>query len=160
MAIEVLEGEKPHTFYHDLESLFYVLIWVCTMYSGPGGALRDKTFAYKKSVLSVWNGEMTATGGHFPFVAWSKRAVMMHPEPFKREILNNFAPYFEPIKEDIEKLRNVLFPVALKPELLEIVDSVLRDREESEALRQSHPRILDVLRQLLPPSLQGAGDLF
>ncbi len=61
MAIEILEGEGKttvHSYYHDLESLFYILIWVCTMYSGPNGAVRDKTFNYKESVLSVWNGEM------------------------------------------------------------------------------------------------------
>ncbi len=73
------ESTTVHSYYHDLESLFYVLIWVCTMYSGPRGALRDKTFDYKKSVLSVWNGEMIGMGGHFPIVAWSKRAIMMHP---------------------------------------------------------------------------------
>ncbi len=162
MAIEVLEGESTtvHSYYHDLESLFYVLIWVCTMYSGPRGALRDKTFDYKKSVLSVWNGEMIGMGGHFPIVAWSKRAIMMHPERFNDHILKNFAPYFEPIKEDIEKLCSVLFPTPLSSIAVEVIGKVVGDPKNAESIRQMDPLLLKILRDLLPPSRQEAGDLF
>jgi hypothetical protein len=31
IAIEVLQG-KGHTYWHDLESLFYVFIWMCIRY--------------------------------------------------------------------------------------------------------------------------------
>lgn len=160
MAIEILEGGKGHNYYHDLESLFYVLIWVCTMYSGPCGALRDKTFTYKKSVLSVWNGEMTGASGHFPFVAWSKRAVMMHPATFNEEILKNFAPYFEPIKEDVKKLREALFPIPLSTDMVEAIEEVLGDEPTADSISKAHPRLLKLLRALLPASRQVPSDLF
>ncbi len=162
MAIDILEGEKNtvHNYHHDLESLFYVLIWVCTMYSGPNGVVRDKTFNYKESVLSVWNGEMIGKGRHFPLVAWSKRAVMMNPLPFNNQILTNFSPYFDPIKEDIEKLRNVLFPTALSSYAVDVIEKVVGNPDSAESLHRLDPLLVGVLRGLLPPSHQVASDLF
>ncbi len=162
MAIDILEGEKNtvHNYHHDLESLFYVLIWVCTMYSGPNGAVRDKMFNYKESVLSVWNGEMIGKGRHFPLVAWSKRAVMMNPLPFNNQILTNFSPYFDPIKEDIEKLRNVLFPTALSSYAVDVIEKVVGNPDSAESLHRLDPLLVGVLRGLLPPSHQVASDLF
>jgi len=39
MAIGALYGEK-HTFMHDLELFFWVLLWICIHYSGPNEGIR------------------------------------------------------------------------------------------------------------------------
>ena len=41
MAIEVLQG-KGHTYRHDLESMFYVFIWMCIRYGHEGVGDREK----------------------------------------------------------------------------------------------------------------------
>ncbi len=51
MAIDALlhAGTKfSHDYHHDLESLFYVICWICTMYSGPNGKMRKES-EYKSS---------------------------------------------------------------------------------------------------------------
>jgi Fungal protein kinase len=42
MAIEVLQG-KGYIYRHDLESLFYVFIWICIRYGYENVADMDKT---------------------------------------------------------------------------------------------------------------------
>ncbi|KAI9808663.1 MAG: hypothetical protein M1825_003814 [Sarcosagium campestre] len=40
MAIGALDGD-PHNFMHDLESFFWVLLWICVHYTGPGKEAQD-----------------------------------------------------------------------------------------------------------------------
>ncbi|TRX91185.1 hypothetical protein FHL15_007973 [Xylaria flabelliformis] len=48
MAIGPLEGDQEHSFMHDLESLFWVLIWICTHYDTKGDLV-------EKHVFENWN---------------------------------------------------------------------------------------------------------
>ncbi|KAI9825419.1 MAG: hypothetical protein M1832_001149 [Thelocarpon impressellum] len=48
MAIGALRGEH-HTFMHDLESFFWVLIWTCVHWNGPGKERQ------KESRFTKWN---------------------------------------------------------------------------------------------------------
>src|SRR5438552_1363095 len=53
MAIEVLEG-VAHTYRHDLESFFYVFLWVCIRH---GHATNTSSMTPKTSRLQDWYTE-------------------------------------------------------------------------------------------------------
>lgn len=137
MAVEILEGlpSTVHGYQHDLESLFYVLIWICTMQNGPCGELRDiGTFQYRRSVLSVWNGGLHSATIPFQMVAWAKRGVMGDPVKFKSDVLDNFASYFEPIKGCMENIPRILFPKPLADnEVLLVQGAMLREKDPAMA---------------------------
>ena len=51
MAIEVLEGEG-HTYRHDLESFYYIFLWMCTRYSYEGWTRQIKLM--RSNILRGW----------------------------------------------------------------------------------------------------------
>jgi serine/threonine protein kinase len=97
MAIEVLEG-KAHTYRHDLESFFYVFLWVIIRYGGETGKNLPET-----SRLRDWYKET------YQQIATIKEA-HMGKKRFKN-ITAEFPPQFEDIKPLAEELRHVLFPI-------------------------------------------------
>ena len=106
MAIEVLLG-IDHTYRHDLESFFYVLIWLCArrgwdLCGNPKGRP-------KKNVLKKWYS------GSFKDIAETKRSYM-HVDEFE-DILNEFPTTFDSVKPLCRKMRSILFPL-LKNEAL------------------------------------------
>jgi hypothetical protein len=96
MAIEVLEG-RPHTHRHDLESLFYVFLWVIICHlQGPSQGLP------KGSQLRGWYR------GSYAEIADMKRG-HMDKKRFKG-ILAEFPSIFDGLKSLAEELRDILFP--------------------------------------------------
>ncbi|EQL00356.1 serine/threonine-protein kinase Sgk2 [Ophiocordyceps sinensis CO18] len=99
MAIEVLL-QVSHTYRHDLESFFYVLIWQC---AHRGWALAG---TYKKPpkgpVLSHWYT------GTYDTIARGKRGDM-DKNGFEA-ILREYPPAFECVKPLCRTIRDVLFP--------------------------------------------------
>lgn len=159
MAIEILEGKETtiHGYQHDLESLFYVLIWVCTMQNGPCGELRDAgTFKYKKSALSVWNGGLHSATIPFKMVSVAKHSAMIDPNKFKQEISDCFAPYFEPLKKCMEDFRGILFPKPLTPDELVLVQRVVAEEEsmpEDDSQTGIKLDLNNFIRKMIPISL-------
>ena len=94
MAIGVLQ-RKVHTYRHDLESFFYVLLWL---------AVSDmKRMPPTTSKLHEW------MKGSFPEVEETK---MRHLEASGfQEILGEFAPRFQGVKVLAEELHEMLFPL-------------------------------------------------
>ena len=45
------ERRLPHSFMDDLESVFWLLFWICVHYSGPGEHRRSRNVADRKSVV-------------------------------------------------------------------------------------------------------------
>ncbi len=108
MAIDVLRGVE-HTYRHDLESFFYLLLWMCARRAWERGfqcRTRDRP---KRNILRKWYGSNAAD------VADAKRGTM-HTDGFK-DILNEFAPAFDCIKPLSEKVRSILFPLTRDGEL-------------------------------------------
>ncbi|KAI9765989.1 MAG: hypothetical protein M1840_006996 [Geoglossum simile] len=97
MAIEVLKG-KTHTYRHDLESFFYVFLWVIIRH----GQKTDQN-ASKKSRLRDWYT------GTYDQIARNKKGDMERVE-FK-ELIAEFPSEFESIKWMAEELRCLLFPM-------------------------------------------------
>ena len=59
MALEILGNDgREHKYYYDLESLFYVLVWICLLQDGPRkqGRYPESDYQYEGSVLEKWNG--------------------------------------------------------------------------------------------------------
>ncbi|PHH87414.1 hypothetical protein CDD83_8906 [Cordyceps sp. RAO-2017] len=100
MAIEVLQGIS-HTYRHDLESFFYVLLWLC----GRRGweFLRSQKEQPTPSLLTKWYS------GSYREIAGAKRGYM-HVDKFE-DILEEFPqPGFDCVKPLCRELRGILFP--------------------------------------------------
>jgi hypothetical protein len=104
MAIEVLEG-KGHTYRHDLESFFYVFVWMCIRhgYEGTGGQKPNKLMRPKTNILRGWYT------GIYTEIANTKQG-HMDKNSFENVIVE-FAPKFENLKPLARELRHVLFPI-------------------------------------------------
>ncbi|KAI0117805.1 serine/threonine-protein kinase Sgk2 [Nemania sp. FL0031] len=93
MAIEVLLG-LSHTYRHDLESFFYVLIWLC--------ATRDRDKSLEETMLAQWHM------GSYDEMARVKRGDM--DVGGLEVIMGEFPPKFDLIKPLCRELRDILFP--------------------------------------------------
>lgn len=107
MAYEILlYGDKrPHRATHDLESLFYVLIWVCTMYEGPNNQERS----FKKNLLPPLSSWGEPQFGGAPGNGDIKFGQCGQFEFFEQRILKFFAPYFHDLKQCCIDLRDLFF---------------------------------------------------
>ncbi|KAG0131312.1 hypothetical protein HOY82DRAFT_578732 [Tuber indicum] len=92
MAIEVLEG-KGHTYRHDLESFFYVFVWMCIRY-GYGGTGRQKPKMVMRPKTNMLRGWYTGV--------YTEIANMKHGQ---------FAAEFENLKPLSRELSSALFPI-------------------------------------------------
>ena len=98
MAIDVLDG-KTHTYRHDLESFFYVLVWLSARraWDLPGAGKGPE-----RSRLSGWYT------GSYNNMLRTKRGDM-DKQGFE-DILDEITPAFEGVRPLCRKLRDILFP--------------------------------------------------
>ncbi|KDR73910.1 hypothetical protein GALMADRAFT_35750, partial [Galerina marginata CBS 339.88] len=105
MAIETLWGEK-HLPRHDLQSFFYVLLWICWNYAGPNNAERQNIDLMENQAKHWICGD----GLDFENIGNAKAQQMTADRAvFRRSTLGMFAPYFEDLKDCVMKLRDKLF---------------------------------------------------
>ena len=97
MAIGVLEGQERHTYYHDLESFYYLLIWVCIEYHRDLKPSEDRPLLH--DLLSAW--------GDFSRAAKFKGYLSLHG-PYFEELLSLFKGPFEIVKPLVRQLRSIL----------------------------------------------------
>jgi hypothetical protein len=97
MAIGRLYGEKS-TFMHDLESIFWLLFWICIHYTGPNGESRVVP-NYER-----WNYADTEE------LAKIKKGEVAHERDFIKTAEENFTPYCQPLVPWVNRLRKVVFP--------------------------------------------------
>jgi hypothetical protein len=97
IAVSLLFGEElEHEARHDLESIFYVIIWACITLSGPRGQHRN--IDIHSTALNEWmNGDDKLCATH-------KCGQIGLQITFNR-LLQEFHPYFEPLKEMVRRLR-------------------------------------------------------
>jgi serine/threonine protein kinase len=98
MAIEMLQVETnvPHSYRHDLESFFYVLIWICVKYELREGGHNKKC---PPRVLDGWSG------ADAPSV---KTAQMLIESEF-RKILDAFSDEFRELESMMREIKEALF---------------------------------------------------
>ncbi|KAJ7628532.1 hypothetical protein FB45DRAFT_39871 [Roridomyces roridus] len=119
MAVEVLlRGDQlqAHEAKHDLESMLYVLIWLCLYYAGPGNIERQN-FDIRHSPLVGW------IEGSFISMGLAKSGTLRDAYGWQL-CLDQFAPYFAPIKQCITEWKELFVKNKLKHEA---VLKVLRD---------------------------------
>lgn len=102
MAIEVLRG-KDHTYRHDLESFFYVLLWICARRVWEREFWCSAVDRPKESTLNEWYT------GSFKGIARSKMYAM-GVDGFK-ELVEEFPQAFDFVKPLCTKIRVILFPL-------------------------------------------------
>ncbi|KAK3347631.1 kinase-like domain-containing protein, partial [Neurospora tetraspora] len=101
MAIEVLRNIN-HTYRHDLESFFYVLLWMCVRQSWSNGFSRKNEKAPKESFLQRWEV------GSFSQIALNKQGDISGGF---EEILKEFPESLNIVKSLCQKIRKILFPL-------------------------------------------------
>ncbi|KAM3548089.1 hypothetical protein ARSEF4850_009621 [Beauveria asiatica] len=100
MAIQVLRG-KDHTYRHDLESFFYVLLWMCARESWGKEKIRGEETPPLTSRLRKWEI------GSFEEMADAKRGHMTVDG--LEDIMEEFPSAFETVKPLCLKIRSFLF---------------------------------------------------
>jgi hypothetical protein len=96
MSIGALYGER-HSFMHDLESIFWVLFWLCIHSIGPGGKSR-------KTDLESWNYEPTEK------LAREKAGLVTQEVDFMKTMTRDVTEYCQPLGPWLTKLHDVVFP--------------------------------------------------
>ena len=93
---------------HDLESLFYVLLYICTFYSGPHARIKpaDLLQSHTSVPLMEWV-DPSAFSRTFRSLGLLKLSHMIN---FKTTIVAKISPFFRPIIPGLFTLHGKLFP--------------------------------------------------
>ncbi|KAH9891353.1 hypothetical protein C8Q73DRAFT_782828 [Cubamyces lactineus] len=105
-----------HDAIHDMESLFWVLLFLCITRAGPGGERRedfvgeltdfpnvrqDQVARLRNVVRNLFDGDMAT-------IASYKELLFLNPENFETEIFCHIHPYFEVLKPTLRRWWNLL----------------------------------------------------
>lgn len=125
MALDLLDDKQSvqHAICHDLESMWYVLVWLCHTQAGPDGEVR--LFEYEKTQIFRWNACEGKNSSPIE-ISDGKARLLRDPKgiEFRKKVLDFFHPYFDPIKETVEELRLLLFPVAVAQIFRDALDTM------------------------------------
>lgn len=104
MAVEVLGKGVDHTYRHDLESFFYVLLWMCALESWSKHQLNSKKGVKMQPPVSLLQKWSHGTSKDIAVI----KASYMTNYGFG-EILEEFPDSFDVVKPLCWKIRNLLF---------------------------------------------------
>ncbi|THU97857.1 hypothetical protein K435DRAFT_50180 [Dendrothele bispora CBS 962.96] len=111
-----------HTAVHDMESVFWVLLYLCLTREGPGDKLRD---ALCKDPSEIEEDSAEAKIGHLVYCFFdaeeyvlevNKRGLFEMPNAFQEHVVPSIHPYFDPLKPLLEEWFRILC-VAYTPRL-------------------------------------------
>jgi hypothetical protein len=108
MAVQLLTelNSVKHEFYHDLESLFYVMCYICCICAGPNYTLRRDKNVFK-TAIGKWLGKKNQTESQ---IGEEKYRTVLSSKAFKKSILVVFHPYFDHLKPFMKILRDIAIP--------------------------------------------------
>jgi len=106
--MELLRYSIPHRVAHDLESLVYVLLFLCSHLKGPCKDVRDPPLYGGGDKLHP-SGIQTWIGTRNPKTLGDVKYSNMIGH-FDEDILSHISPYFSPLEPHISGLWNILFP--------------------------------------------------
>jgi len=108
ISIAVLMRLKQHEGCHDLESIFYVLIHVLTIFKGPGVVRTEEDYKKLSSMPPVLEWfDFESMDHSFNRMARQK---MGHLSDFKAGILRRMDSYFQPLAPFLQGLFDAFFP--------------------------------------------------
>ena len=136
MSLELLLHGGPHRVEHDLESLLYVLIFICIHMPGPKSKFtplpvnddHHRSEDGRFSPLKAWFG-LTMS---FQTLGWVKCGQLF--EQFEDTIIAEISPYFSPMKKYIRDMWYAFFPLERRSMGLSGREAV-RSQITSEALQ-------------------------
>jgi hypothetical protein len=139
MAVELLlsttdDETTPHSEKHDLESFFYVLLYICTLYEGPGKLRSDINRSDSNHPFGDWINE--APSWH---AIAAYRIAAFDSDAMKTRVLIHVHPYFNPLIPMLINFCNAVFTTYTLP------GSSARMRDLCQPY-STHQGILDVLR--------------
>ena len=132
MSIRVLRGKK-HTPYDDIQSFFYVLIFLCLEYAGPA-LPRDWNILSHKALRAWIEGES------FDAIGLAKFAIVGSRECFGEIVLDQLPRYFQDFRTLLDDLRECIFHEH-------------EAHEASGGKKATHERIIQILRARLAEPL-------
>jgi hypothetical protein len=124
------ERRQPHSFMDDLESMFWLLFWICIHYSGPRGEQVGST-KYEE-----WNFRSPEK------LAGDKIGLITGEQDFLQRINRDFTDYYVPLVPWINTLRREVFPdrqrwveedLSLYDRMRAVLERALRDPEVKAA---------------------------
>ncbi|KAI1759167.1 hypothetical protein GGR53DRAFT_527884 [Hypoxylon sp. FL1150] len=141
MSIGVLLGDEP-TFYHDLESFFWVLFLICVQYKAPGQYVGNANFNWSSEDDELW-------------LATRKVGLIADDKLFARHASESFTTYYKPLAGWMNQLRGVVFPKGrsqrrfeAKTDLYDEMQKILRHAQEDPRIREERLSTEDKNRQL------------
>lgn len=151
MSHRVLEYFKPK-YYDELESVLYVLCWICTSLSGPNDG--ERYFTVEQ--MNACNGAIGAymqRDEDYEDLGCRKHMFIKSSDTFK-DVLKDFHPFFDPLRSLAEDIRGVLMDtgdtidvVRREPEVDPVI--ALRDHVFA-AILKGFDTCLDVIRSAKP----------
>lgn len=107
MAVQILRGGVEHLPAHDLESIFHVLLYICSSFKGPGLPRTDADYkAFNSFAINTWFDIKTSFSG----LADQKCGNLSDPDQFEERFIRKFDPYFLDLGPYMIELRNSIFP--------------------------------------------------
>jgi hypothetical protein len=107
----------PHLPKHDLESIVYVLVWICILYPGPGV---DPRPPHESTCLRAWSN--CKTRGDLELLSNAKIGELETKSPLKQ-----FMPYFRAMEPYIRRLYVAIRKDRENPEVAHFTHDVMRD---------------------------------
>lgn len=102
MSIRLIEDERSgNSLADDMESFFWVLLWICVHYNGKGEYSGNQNF-------DIWHNEID------DILAIKKRNIVSDTTKFEKIAKANFTQFYKPMIPLMEELRKMLFTDAIK----------------------------------------------
>jgi hypothetical protein len=145
MSIQILQGGVvEHKVEHDLESFFYVLLYICTMYEGP-----DKRNSGDRTDFEHPFGHWIDEATSWKIIATARIAAFLHPAKTDDLVFKHVHVYFRPLLPLLRNLCDHIFTT----------NHETRSADEPCGTHQEFLRILEVAFHELPDQdVVSAGD--
>ncbi|KAK9479442.1 hypothetical protein V1514DRAFT_17276 [Lipomyces japonicus] len=119
MSLALLEQfpEYTHSAADDLESVFWVLLWLCTHYQEGG-----------EKVTNERSLEKYRTWQHMNLIAFRDKLGIISKGKAFNSVLEDFDPYYFPLRNVVTELRRLFFPYGSTDTTLRPIEQELYDR--------------------------------
>jgi hypothetical protein len=104
-------SNAEHSARHDLESVFYVFLYICTMYGGPGRLRRNPGLDDNHHPFGDWLDKMDI---NWHSIAALRIAAFTNPEHTRKAVFKHVHPYFSPLILMLNSLCNTVYKVFMQ----------------------------------------------